>query len=74
MGRSDLQGDIADELFELVARDSAFFAGADFDEHANLAASVNIGRDQAVAGNFEPLGARDLIDVQSFIWVIGRMN
>ena len=46
----DLDGEVADELLELVgARDEVGLA-VDLDEHADAAAGVDVARDQALAG------------------------
>ena len=45
----DLQRDVADELLEFFAGDGGFLAGADFDQHADFGAGVNVGGDHAVA-------------------------
>jgi hypothetical protein len=56
----DLQGDVAHELFELVGGDGGFFACADFDQHADFCAGVDVCSDHAVAADFVADEARKL--------------
>ena len=60
MAGGDLQGDVLDELLEVVVGHGGFLAGADFHQHADLGAGVNVGGDHAVAGHFHPRVAGDL--------------
>src|SRR5205823_2966214 len=57
MPGGNLQSDVADKLLEVVTRHSRFLARADFDQHADFPASVNISRDHAVAADFDPFAA-----------------
>src|SRR5881628_3399344 len=53
----DLQSDVAHQLFERVAADSGFLAGADLHQHAEFCSGVNVSGNHAVATDFEPLVA-----------------
>ena len=55
-----MQGDVANELFEVFALHGRFFASADFHQHADFGAGVDVSGNEAVAGDFESNEARDL--------------
>src|ERR1035437_1005431 len=54
MSRRDLKRDVLDELLEFLFGRGFRLARADFDEHADLCAGVNIAGDEPVAVDFHP--------------------
>ncbi len=52
MSRRDLQRDVAHELLEFFLARRLRLARADFDQHADFRAGVDVSRDESVAGNF----------------------
>lgn len=60
VGGGDLQGDVADELLEILGAGGGVLAGADLDEDTNLGAGVDVGGDHAVAADLETDGAGHL--------------
>ncbi len=59
-GSGDLQGDVAHELLEIFTGHGGFFASADFHEHADFGAGVDVGRNESVTGNIEAVVAGNL--------------
>ena len=63
MACGDLQGNILYELLELCPSDGAFFADADFHQHANFCSGVNVCCNHPVTVHFHPLVvSRDQVD------------
>src|SRR5712672_2201287 len=66
MAGGDLQGDVLHDLLEILSGDRGLFPGADFDQHADFRAGVDVGGDHAVAVDFHPGLARDLDVLANF--------
>ncbi len=60
MAGGDLQRDVFDQLPELIVGHRAFLARADFHQHPDFCARMDIAGDQAVATNFHARVAGDL--------------
>src|SRR5664280_174482 len=59
MAGGNLQGDIFDQLFEIVLGNGAFFSGTHFHQHADFGAGMNVSSHQSIAADFHSRMARD---------------
>src|ERR1043166_832250 len=67
----DLEGDVADQLFEIFSADGFVLARANLDQHADFRAGMNVTGDHAVPAHFHAMMPGDFDVLADFTDLFG---